>query len=201
MWPCSTACSPCCGDEPLDQYEDDGWPERRGNGDPRGGPLDCFRTRDGWVALVVGTDGHWVRMARRMGRPELAEQYPTVRERSASIDHLNGLVGDWAASLTTAEFLAELDAAGVPAGPVNPPWVARHDPHVAHRGSLEALGHVDLDEPSRYLGPRLPIRFSRADTSTRPAEPLGASTRTALTELLALDDDALDTLATRGAFG
>ena len=188
-------------DEPLDQYEDDGWPERRGNGDPRGGPLDCFRTSDGWVALVVGTDGHWSRMTRQMGRPELAEQYPTVRERAPSIDQLNGIVADWAAGMTTDEFLAQLGAAGVPAGPVNPPWIARRDPHVAHRGSLERLGHADLDEPSRYLGPRLPIRFSRADTSTRPAEPLGASTHSALAELLGLDADALAALATRGAFG
>ena len=188
-------------DEPLDRYEDDGWPERLGNGDPRGGPLDCFKTIDGWVALVVGTDGHWVKITRQMGRPELAAEFPTVRERAPAIDQLNAIVGEWASTMTSADFLAELGEAGIPAGPVNPPWMARTDPHVAHRGSLERLGHADLDAPSEYLGARLPIRFSRADTATSPAEPLGASTRAALADVLGLDDADLDALAADGAFG
>lgn len=188
-------------DEPLDQYEDENRPERIGNGDPRGGPLDCFQTADGWVALVVGTDGQWVKITDRMGRPDLAAEYPTVRHRAPAIDQLNAIVGAWAATMTTTEFLAELAAAGIPAGPVNPPWMARHDPHVAHRGSLEKLGHIDLTEPSNYLGARLPIRFSRADTTTTPAEPLGASTTAVLSELLGLDDAAIEALGAAGAFG
>jgi crotonobetainyl-CoA:carnitine CoA-transferase CaiB-like acyl-CoA transferase len=97
--------------------------------------------------------------------------------------------------------VAALDDAGVPVGPVNPPWWARHDPHVAQRGSLERLRHPDRDEPTRWLGPTLPIRFSRAATPTTPAEPLGASTDAVLTELLGLDAAAIADLRDAGALG
>ena len=110
-------------------------------------------------------------------------------------------MADWAATLTAAEALAALDAIAVPAGIVQPPWAARTDPHVAHRGSMEALRHPDLAEPTPYLGARLPIRLSRADTGTTPAEPLGASTDAVLREVAELDEGAITELRDGGVLG
>jgi crotonobetainyl-CoA:carnitine CoA-transferase CaiB-like acyl-CoA transferase len=56
-------------DEPLDEYARNGVPERVGNTDPRGAPLDAFRTRDGWAAVVVTSQEQWVRMCDVIGRP------------------------------------------------------------------------------------------------------------------------------------
>jgi crotonobetainyl-CoA:carnitine CoA-transferase CaiB-like acyl-CoA transferase len=72
---------------------------------------------------------------------------------------------------------------------------------VAQRGALEPLRHPDLDEPTPRLGPALPIRLSRADTGTTPAEPLGASTEKVLRELLDADDAELTRLRESGALG
>jgi crotonobetainyl-CoA:carnitine CoA-transferase CaiB-like acyl-CoA transferase len=94
-----------------------------------------------------------------------------------------------------------LETAGVPVGRVNPPWWARHDPHVAQRGTLERLRHPDRDEPTRWLGPALPIHFSRAATGTTPAEPLGASTDAVLREVLGLDAASISALRADGALG
>ena len=98
-------------------------------------------------------------------------------------------------------MVREVEAVGLPVSAVNPPWWGRRDPHVAYRGSLERLRHPDLEEPTGYLGTMLPIRFSRADISTTPAEPLGASTEAVLRDLLGYEATEIDALRAAGAFG
>jgi CoA:oxalate CoA-transferase len=188
-------------DDPLDLYEDQGLPERIGSGDPRGAPFGVFATADGWVAIAAAADGQWSRLAAIIGGHALDERWTVHRERAVHRDQLEGLVRDWCSQRSTSTVVDELDHAVVPVGPVNPPWWARHDPHVAQRGSLEPLRHPDRDEPTRWLGPTLPIRFSDAATPTTPAEPLGASTDAVLREVLGLDDAAVAALRAAGALG
>jgi crotonobetainyl-CoA:carnitine CoA-transferase CaiB-like acyl-CoA transferase len=188
-------------DEPLDEYEDRGVPPRIGNGDPRGAPLDCYPTKDGWIALVCTSDAQFVRIAELLDRLDWLERFPTIPDRAAGRDEINDAVKAWTALRTSAEAAAAFDGIAVPSGIVNPPWVGRRDPHVAHRGALEPLRHPDLDEPSPFLGARLPIRLSRADTSTTPAEPLGASTEAVLREVAGLTPDEIAELRSAGALG
>jgi crotonobetainyl-CoA:carnitine CoA-transferase CaiB-like acyl-CoA transferase len=188
-------------DEPLDEFEERGIPERVGNGDPRGSPLGVFRTTDGWIALVVTNDEQWRQIAELMGLDELYARCPTHGDRASQRDEVNGAVASWCSAHRSDEVLERLLAFGVPAGPVQGAFSARHDPHVAHRGALEPLRHPDLLEPTPWLGPALPIRLSRADTGTAPAEPLGASTEAVLRELLGADDAELARLRASGALG
>jgi formyl-CoA transferase len=188
-------------DDPLDLYEDQGLPERIGSGDPRGAPFGVFTTADGWVAIAAAADGQWSRLAAVIGGDALDERWTVHRERAVHRDQLEALVRDWCSQRSTSTVVDELDRAVVPVGPVNSPWWARHDPHVAQRGSLEPLRHPDLDQPTRWLGPTLPIRFSNAAAATTPAEPLGASTDAVLRELLGLDDAAVAALREAGALG
>jgi crotonobetainyl-CoA:carnitine CoA-transferase CaiB-like acyl-CoA transferase len=70
-------------DEPIDDFEDQGLPERVGNGDPRGAPLDVFRSADGWLALVltpVRRDGA-PRAGRALARLPLAHRRARRRQR------------------------------------------------------------------------------------------------------------------------
>jgi crotonobetainyl-CoA:carnitine CoA-transferase CaiB-like acyl-CoA transferase len=188
-------------DDPLDLYEDQGLPPRIGSGDPRGAPFGVWQAQDGWVALAAAGDGQWRRLAPILGGAALDERWLVHRERAVNRVELEAIVADWCAVRTSAAIIDELERGGVPVGPVNPPWWARHDPHVAHRGSLEQLRHPDRDEPTRWLGPALPIRFSRATGETTPAEPLGASTDAVLHELLGLDAAEIDALRADGTFG
>jgi len=71
----------------------------------------------------------------------------------------------------TDDAVAVISGCGIPCGPVQPPWVGRRDPHVAARRSLERLGHALLDEPTQYLGARLPFLIDDVDLSSTPAEP------------------------------
>jgi len=80
-------------------------------------------------------------------------------------------------------------------------FAAPGDPQVKHRCSLVPLLHPDRAEPSGYVGPAFPVRLSRADTRTPPAEPLGASTERVLREVLGLGDPELAALRAERAFG
>jgi crotonobetainyl-CoA:carnitine CoA-transferase CaiB-like acyl-CoA transferase len=188
-------------DDPLDLYEDQGLPERVGNGDPRGAPFNVFATRDGWVAIAAAADGQWARLAPVLGEAGADPRWKVHRERALHRDDVESIVASWCAARSTGEVVDALEARGVPVGPVNPPWWARHDPHVAHRGVLERLRHPDRDEPTQWLGPRLPVHFSRAETSTSPAEPLGESTDAVLRTVAGLDDDEIAALRASGAMG
>jgi len=188
-------------DEPIDQYEDMGMPERIGNGDPRGAPFDTFRTADGWVAIAAPANSLWEKFAPFLGGAALQQKWRDHHVRARDRHEVNAVVTTYTQGRTSAQVVADIEPLGIPVSAVNPPWWGRRDPHVAHRGSLERLRHPDIEEPTDYLATMLPIRFSRADISTAPAEPLGASNRWALQELLGYDDDAIDALRADGAFG
>jgi crotonobetainyl-CoA:carnitine CoA-transferase CaiB-like acyl-CoA transferase len=188
-------------DEPLDEFASQGVPERIGNGDPRGAPVGTYATRDGWVAVVLTSNEQWQALAKRMGTTGLAQQYPGFAERAAHREAINDAFAHWCAPQSTDACVDALLGVGVPAGPVKSPYDAPTDPQLLHRGALEALRHPDSDAPSPYLGPVLPLRFSRGELGTAPAEPLGASTDAVLRDLLGIDADALARLREAGALG
>lgn len=188
-------------DEPIDQYEDMGQPERIGNGDPRGAPFDTFPTRDGWVAIAAPGNSLWVKLEPLLDDRARDPKWSNHQTRARERHELNAIVTTFTSARSGAEVVDAIAAVGVPVSTVNPPWWGRRDPHVAHRGSLERLRHPDLDEPTQWLGTTLPIRFSRADTSTAPAEPLGASTEAVLRDLCGYDDATVAALRRDGVMG
>ncbi len=188
-------------DEPLDEYERQGVPERVGNGDPRGAPLDVFRTSDGWAAVVVTSQRQWEQICEVIGRPELAHRYATLADRAREGRAVNDAVAQWCARHSTDEVVTRFLAIEVPVGPVRGAFSAREDPQVRHRGALVPLLHPDRAEPTGYLGAAFPVRLSRADTSTPPADPLGASTAAVLADVLDLSESEIAALRAAGALG
>jgi len=188
-------------DEPLDEYAARGVPERVGNGDPRGAPLDVFRTTDGWAAVVVTSQHQWEQMAEVIGRPELAAAYPTPASRVQDRDAVNEVVAGWCRTRATDDIVERFSALGVPVGPVQGAFSAVDDPQIRHREALVPLRHPDTDDASGYVGPAFPVRLSRADTNTAPADPLGASTDAVLRDVLECSEDELDSLRAEGALG
>jgi CoA:oxalate CoA-transferase len=185
-------------DEPIELYDEQGPGVRWGNSDPRGGPLNVYRTRDGWVALVVGSDTHWQHLCTLMHRPDLVAYGATLADRTRHLDELDGIVAEWCGGQDTAAVAGALDGAGIPSSPVVEPIDLRHDPHVAARGTLAELVHpATPDRPSGYLGATLPMRFSGFTAAPAPAETLGASTDEILGELLALTPADLEGLRAR----
>jgi crotonobetainyl-CoA:carnitine CoA-transferase CaiB-like acyl-CoA transferase len=188
-------------DEPLDEFARQGVPDRVGNGDPRGAPVGTYATRDGWVAVVLTSNPQWRALVELMQAPQLAQRYPGFAERAANREAINDAFAAWCAPQQTNACVDALLGVGVPAGPVKSPYDAPTDPQLLHRGALEALRHPDTNEPSPYLGPALPLRFSRGETGTTPAEPLGASTEAVLRDVLEMDAESLARLRESGALG
>jgi formyl-CoA transferase len=188
-------------DEPLDEYARQGVAERVGNSDPRGAPLDVFRTADGWVAVVVTSQPQWERMCEVIERPELAVRYASFADRARDTKAVNDAVAQWCAVHTTDEVVERFLAIDVAVGPVRGAFSAPGDPQVRHRGALVPLRHPDRTEPSGYVGPAFPVRLSRVDTRTAPADPLGASTERVLREVLGIGEPELAELRAQGALG
>jgi crotonobetainyl-CoA:carnitine CoA-transferase CaiB-like acyl-CoA transferase len=89
---------------------------------PRIAPSNVYRTMDGkWVVIAANHDTLWQRLARAMGRADLAEdpRFATHHGRGEHEDELDDIIGAWAARLTAAEVDKALEEAGVVSSPVN----------------------------------------------------------------------------------
>jgi formyl-CoA transferase len=163
-------------------------------------PANTYRCRDGQVLAGVLLDSHWKRLARLLGRPELADdpRFATAPERIARRAEVDGLLAAWAAGLGVGEALAALVGAGVPAAPVRSYAQAARSPHVAEREMLQAV-----EQPG---GGSLPLvgpaaKLSRTPVGVRSAAPaLGADDDAILAEL-GLGSDERRALREAGVVG
>jgi crotonobetainyl-CoA:carnitine CoA-transferase CaiB-like acyl-CoA transferase len=186
-------------DEPVDHYAAIGMPPRTGNADGRGAPINTYRCADGWVSVTCTSDRQWQQLCDLMGRADVLEQWPTIRERAAAARDIDAAVEGWTTSRPVREVEAAFLQIGMPAGRVRDPIEAADDAALRARGLLTELRHPDApeDTPSGFLGPTLPIAFAgRVDLP--PAESLGASTDSVLRELAGCSDDDLAQLRTAG---
>ncbi len=156
-------------------------PGRLGNAHPNIVPYQSFETLDGQIAIAVGSERQWPRFCRVLGLPALADDpsFATngdrVTNRAVLIPTLAGRFGE----RTTADWLADLDAAEVPAGPIQDIAAAFASPWAAGRT-------VDLVHPRigwiRQVAPAFDL--SRTPATIRTPPPLlGEHTDEILAEL------------------
>jgi crotonobetainyl-CoA:carnitine CoA-transferase CaiB-like acyl-CoA transferase len=92
-----------------------------GNRHPSIVPYETFEAEDRPMAVAVGNDRMFARLCEVVGLPELAgdERFATNAARVANVDELGRRLGEAFAARPAAQWLAELRAAAVPAGPIN----------------------------------------------------------------------------------
>jgi crotonobetainyl-CoA:carnitine CoA-transferase CaiB-like acyl-CoA transferase len=158
-------------------------PRRMGNGHPNIVPYQDFPTADGDMILAIGNDGQFARFCDIAGHaewavdPRFASNAARVRNRGALIP----LLRQATVMKTTAQWIALLENAAVPCGPINDLAGVFADPQVVHRGL-----RVDLPHAAGGTAPQVgnPIRFSATPIDYRHAPPLlGQHTETILKEL------------------
>jgi crotonobetainyl-CoA:carnitine CoA-transferase CaiB-like acyl-CoA transferase len=146
--------------------------EQRGNAGFYAAPADVYRTRDGWLVIsVIGSD-MFARWARRVGREDLIGD-PRFADDLSRADHRHVIaeaMNAWLATRTTAQAIAELEVARVPAGPVLKLAEVLEDPQVKAR---ELLKYVD------YPGAAKPVPL--ANTAVRLSATPGGIRRRAAT--------------------
>ena len=126
-------------------------------------PADLFRTRDGWIVIHVIGRPMFERWARLMGEEHwLAD--PRFQDDPSRGDHgevISQRMAEWTGGRTTAEALAELERAKIPAGPLYSPQQALEDAHIRAAGLL-----VDRDYPG--LPRPVPLAPTPVDLSETP---------------------------------
>jgi crotonobetainyl-CoA:carnitine CoA-transferase CaiB-like acyl-CoA transferase len=156
-------------------------PGRLGNAHPNIVPYQAFDTLDGALVVAVGSERQWPRFCRALGLPALADD-PDFASNGDRVANRAALIPTLAARFaerTTAEWLAALDAADVPAGPINDVAAAFASPWAADR-TVE-LEHPRLG-PVRQVVP--PFELSRTPATVRTPPPLlGEHTDEILAEL------------------
>jgi crotonobetainyl-CoA:carnitine CoA-transferase CaiB-like acyl-CoA transferase len=111
-------------------------PRRMGNGHANLVPYQAFKAADGEVIVAVGNDRQFERLCAILELPALAadERFRTNPARVANRAELIPLLQEAMLERRLGEFSAALEAAGIPAGPVNPVDAVFADPQVVHRG-------------------------------------------------------------------
>ena len=161
-------------------------------------PYQAFPTADGWINVGGANQSNWERIARMLGAPELIDdpRFRSNTDRMANLPALAQMLGALFKRRTTAEWLAELDAAGIPAGRVNTVGEMLADPQVAAREMVVETVHP-IAGSTRSLG--LPIKFSATPGGVRRPAPLfGEHTREVLAEA-GFDRQDIERLLREGA--
>ncbi|MBJ9594654.1 CaiB/BaiF CoA transferase family protein [Burkholderia seminalis] len=174
-------------------------PVRWGNAHPNIVPYQTFQTRDGWIIVAVGNDGQFRKFVEAGGRPELAddERFATNPSRVRHRDTLVPILAEIVKARGKADWIAVLEAAGVPCGPINDLDEVFDNEQVVARGMQVSLPHPCGADVKLV---RNPIRMSATPPDARTAPPLlGAQTDDVLREMLGYDDARIAALKAKQA--
>ncbi len=141
-----------------------------------------FETQDGYITAGTVADREWQAFARVVGHPEWLDddRFKTAAARIAHSDERLELMQEALGTRTSAEWLAILDEAEVPCGPINGRRDLLTDPQIAANELI-----VESDHPAvgRLRQTRPAARFDRTPAeSRRPAPTLGQHTDEVLRE-------------------
>ena len=170
--------------DPAAQYFDSGTrPTRVGNRNPALTPAEAFRTKDGWLQVVVMNPDQYARFCATLGDDVLATdpRFQTNEARLAHHDEMRARVEAALAGATTAEWVSRCVAAQVAAGPIYEFDEVFEDPQAKHLGLV-----AEVEQPgygrARMLA--FPVRASATPAAIRrPAPLLGEHTAEVLGEL------------------
>ena len=146
-------------------------------------PYQAFPTADGWINVGGANQSNWERIVKVIARPELAAdpRFLTNTDRMKNLGALTPLLAGELKARSSAHWIGEFEAAGVPVGPVNKIGDMLADPQIAAR---EMVVEVDHPRAGRVKTLGTPIKFSGTPGAiTRAAPLLGEHTREILATL------------------
>ncbi|MDP1900252.1 MAG: CaiB/BaiF CoA-transferase family protein [Rubrivivax sp.] len=175
-------------------------PRRAGNAHQNIVPYQVFEVADGHLILAVGNDGQFERFCAVAGCTELArdERFSRNASRVRHRELLVPLLAERLRQRTRADWLAALEAAKVPCGPINDLAEVFADPQVLSRGMVARMPHP-LNRTLDLVAS--PMRLSATPVQWRRAPPLlGQHTAEVLAEM-GVSDAEQARLRARGVIG
>jgi formyl-CoA transferase len=155
-----------------------------------GGPND-------YIYVIVQPPG-WAPIANLIGRPELAEdpEWATPEARLNKLDKMFQLIEEWSSNLDKWEVLAQLNAHGIPCGPILSTQEIISDASLADNNMI-----VTVDHPERgsFTTVGCPIKLSESPVKVETSPLLGEHNDEVLQELLDYQADEVQQLAETGA--
>ena len=173
-------------------------PEPLGSAHRMFAPYQAIRCADGHITLGAANQRGWERFADAIGRSDLL-QLPQFRDNAGRLSKTAELIAEIEAVTVTQPreyWLAKLDSAGIPAGPILNYQEVFNDPQVRARDMVQKLEHPEFGA-MRTLGPAVKLSKTPAVLS-RPAPCYGEQTEELLSEL-GYEDDAIRDLVACGA--
>lgn len=164
-------------------------------------PFEPFETTDGEIMIAAGNDALWAKFCQTAGLEGLIEdeRFKTNPLRNKNYDALRPLVAEKVKLRSTDAWMAALDAAGVPNGPIN-----GIDKVVTNEQVLARDMIVEVEHPvaGRLRMPGVPVKLSETPGSIRSAAPvLGQHTVDVLEDLLGLTDAEIEALKAEKVIG
>jgi crotonobetainyl-CoA:carnitine CoA-transferase CaiB-like acyl-CoA transferase len=164
-------------------------PGRDGNHHPTVAPYGTFATRDGHLNLAVGSDQQYRRFCEALQAPHLAAdpRFATNAGRQAMRSELVIEIERHLTRRSTGEWLARMEAAGIPAGPILDLELAFSDPVAVERDMRVEVEHPvagrigQVGSPWKLDGSSSPIRM--------PPPLLGQHTAEVLTDVLGYSEE------------
>jgi CoA:oxalate CoA-transferase len=171
-------------------------PKPIGTRHPLATPFQAFPTTDGWIVIALswGVPNQWELFCATIGLTDLIDdpRFDTPGLRTRHHGELEPLLNEALRKRTTAEWLREFDAIGLPCGPLNDIPSAAEHPQVKAREML-----VDVPHPSG-VSLRIadtPVRLSRTPGGiTGPPPAIGEHTDEALASLLGMSGEEINAL-------
>lgn len=157
-------------------------PGPMGSAHPLNAPYEAFETADGWITIGAANQINWLRLLKAIGAKALADdpRFAVNRDRMTNRQDLAGTLAPIFRAHSSAEWLARLEAGGVPAGPVLDVNAMHRDPQALAREMVVEVEHPRVGR-MKTLG--LPVKFSETPGRVHgPAPLLGEHSRAILAE-------------------
>ena len=164
---------------------------RYGNGHPTIVPYTTYHCSDGMIALAVGNDGQFAKLAEFLGNPEWVndERFKTNTARVNNRAAIDQLVSDRISQYASDVLISELRKLGIPIGNVNTVKQALSSEQIRAKDMVIDVNHPTIGS-FKSLG--TPLKMHGTPSSIRYAPPLlGEHTDHILTEYLGLNADDL----------
>jgi crotonobetainyl-CoA:carnitine CoA-transferase CaiB-like acyl-CoA transferase len=146
-------------------------PGQMGNDHPTICPMGVFPAADGPINIAASTPAQFSRFCEAAGRPEWLqdERFASTRRRTENREALNAAIAEETRKRPAAWWVAQLEEAGIPCGPILSVDQVFADPQVKHLGMATPVSHPRLGETAMVA---TPINMAGLETGVRQVAPL-----------------------------